>query len=154
MKFKKNIYQIKQTGLRFGKNIIVTDNMNWSAEEIYNIYHDRHYIENQFRQSKNPYQAAIMPTYHWTDSKLRLFYFTCVVTLSYLQILENRLQAAGLSITAGKANEIMKTLHVSYVWMKREKKPIRMIDETTPEQKEILNALGFDNFDSCALQMK
>jgi len=153
MQFRKNVYREKLTRLHFGKNIIVTDNMNWTTEEIYTAYLDRCYLENQFRNSKSPYQSAIIPSYHWTDNMVKIFYFTCVVALSYMRLLEIRLKEAGCPMTACRANEIMKTLHTTYVWMKGKKSPVRMIDEPDEDQKVVLNALGYTIKDGCALQI-
>jgi len=144
MQFRKDVYREKVARLRFGKNIIVTDNMSWSDEEIYTAYLDRCYLENQFRNSKSPYQAAMIPSYHWTDNMLKIFYFTCVAALSYLRLLEIRLKEAGCPMTARRANDIMKNLHTTYVWMKGKKNPVRMLDEPNEMQKVVLNALGYE----------
>ena len=151
MEFGKNGREERAVRQRFGKNIIVTDNMEWSTEDIYTAYLDRNNIEQEFRKSKNHYQAAMMPAYHWTDKMLRVFYFTCVVALSYMRLLEMRLAEAGSPMSARRANEVMKTLHTTYVWMKGKKNPVRMIDEPTGEQMAILNALGYSYKDGCAL---
>jgi len=154
MQFRKNVYRETIARQRFGKNIIVTDNMDWSTEDIYTAYLDRNELEQEFRKSKSHYQAAMIPTYHWTDNKLKVFYFTCVVALSYLRLLEMRLADAGVSMSAKRATEIMKKLHTTYIWMKGKKNPVRMIDEPTEEQMVVLNALGYTYKDGCALQIQ
>lgn len=152
MSFRQNVYELKKARKRFGKNVIVTDRMEWSAEEIYRAYNDRTGIEDQFRRMKSPFQVSISPAYHWTDQKLRIFYFTCVVALSYLRILELKLARVGVKMTAEKANEAMKSFHSSLIWNKGKKKPERMIDVPTNEQNVVLNALGYVFKDGCVLQ--
>ena len=153
MEFGRNAEEEKVVRQRFGKNIIVTDNMEWSTEEIYTAYLDRNNLEQEFRKSKSHYQTAMMPSYHWTDNMLRVFYFTCVVALSYMRLLEMRLAEAGVAMSARRANDVMKTLHISYVWMKGKKNPVRMIDVPTEEQTAVLNALGYTYKDGCALHV-
>jgi transposase len=144
MQFHKNTYKEKLAHQRFGKNIIVTDNMEWSAEEIYGAYLDRSNLEDQFRRAKSHYQTSLMPSFHWTDHMLRIFYFTCVVALSYMRLLEIRLAKAGVSMSAKRATEIMKTLHTTYIWMKGQQNPERMVDEPSSDQEVVLKALGYE----------
>ena len=53
MRFRKDAHQVKQKLLMFGKNIIITDNTDWTTREILEASLDRWQIEDRFRQSKN-----------------------------------------------------------------------------------------------------
>jgi len=45
MNFRKNHYRISRHVNRFGKNIILTDNMGWSTDEIVRASLDRYVVE-------------------------------------------------------------------------------------------------------------
>lgn len=65
MGFRKNFYRIGRTINRFGKNIIVTDNMDWSTDEIARASLDRYMVEKAFRQTKD--QVSLFPVRHRAD---------------------------------------------------------------------------------------
>jgi hypothetical protein len=80
-------YTVKQEVLdeleaRMGLRILMTDRHDWSTEEIIRAYHGQSTIEQAFKELKNPYHLAIRPQYHWTDQKVHVHYFICV--LGYL----------------------------------------------------------------------
>ncbi len=65
----------------FGRNVIVTDNHDWSTEEIVQLSLDRSGVENEFRSSKASEHVRVNPMYHWTDGKIRCHILTCVIAL-------------------------------------------------------------------------
>lgn len=142
MSFQKNRTEIAQAIARFGKNIIITDNHTLSTEEIAQYSLDRHKIERQFRQSKSPL-ASIAPTYHWTDSKIRCHYFACVIALTVLGLIELWVQKKGITLSGTKVIKDMDELHSSFVWMKGQKNPHRLIDEPNEIQARVLHAFGY-----------
>ena len=60
----------------------MTNRHNWSTASIIGAYHGQSKIENAFKNLKNPYHLAITPQFHWTDHKIRVHMFICV--LGYL----------------------------------------------------------------------
>jgi len=152
MAFQLNRYQVESQLRRFAKTILITDHRHWTPEEIYQAYMDRHIIEDQFRRSKNPFQVALMPQYHWTDSKIRIHVFVCIVALSYLTLLQQRLKKAAMSISIREAMEELRSLRTAIYWMPNERKPRRLLEEPNPTQLAILQALGFQVKDGRVLQ--
>src|SRR3990170_2339526 len=53
MSFRKDPYQVGKSEALFGRNVIVTDNHDWTTEEIVRHSLDRYRIEKQFRASKS-----------------------------------------------------------------------------------------------------
>ena len=53
-------------------------------------------VEDRFRQSNDEDLVSVRPIRHWTDSKIRLHLFTCVVAMTYLRRLELKLAASPL----------------------------------------------------------
>lgn len=142
--FRKSYYRIGKYIEKFGKNIIITDHMDWNTDEIVRASLDRYMVENAFRQSKDDDLVSVMPVRHWTDSKIKCHILTCVIALTYLRLIENRLHRANLSITAASAMEQMHRLHSCLCWTSSERKVQRVIEEPSAVQAEIIKTFGYE----------
>jgi transposase len=119
-----------------------SDNMDWDTEQIVQASLDRYMVEKSFRNSKDDDLLGMMPMRHWTDSKIRCHILTCIITLSYLRLVEIRLKQAGCPMSAATAMENMHRLHSCLLWSAGKGKPARMIEEPTEIQAQILKAFG------------
>lgn len=63
----------------FGKRILMSDQHDWTSEEIILAYRSQYGLEAAFRQVKDPIHLAVRPQFHWTDQKLRVHIFICMV---------------------------------------------------------------------------
>lgn len=143
MNFRKNHYRIGRHIDRFDKNIIITDNADWSTDDIVNASLDRWTVEDGFRQSKNDDLVAMMPLRHWTDSKIKCHIFTCIAAYALLRLIEIKLRRAGSTLTAQAAMKQMNQLHSVLMWLPKRKTPERMLEESDEEQAQILSAFGW-----------
>ena len=82
-----------------GKTILFTDNHEWSDEEIVRAYRSQYKIEHAFRDMKNPHFLGWNPRLHWTDQKIRVHAFYCVMALTLVSLLKRELASKGLSIS-------------------------------------------------------
>lgn len=82
----------------FGRSLLLTDRDDWSDTEIIAAYHALNRNEAAIRRVKNTDYLAARPIYHWTDQKIRVHLFCCVLAL----LLTNTIwqQAAQHAITA------------------------------------------------------
>ena len=142
--FAKDYYRIGRYLERFGKNLIVTDHDDWSTDEIVRASVERYIVEKSFRQSKDDDLVGVMPLRHWTDGKIRCHILTCIITLTYLHLLEIRLHKARLEFSAAAAMEQMRKLHSCLCWEDGRSKPVRMIEEPTENQAAIMAAFGYE----------
>jgi transposase len=142
MSFRKDPYRVNRKQAMFGKNIIITDNTDWTTREIVEASLDRWQVEDRFRLSKNDDIVSTRPIRHWTDSKIRCHLFTCVAAMTYLRRLELKLSAAGVNRTAENVMEDMQHLHSVLTLNKGSIKPIRRLETPTKTQSEVLTALG------------
>lgn len=62
-----------------GWRILMTDRHDWDTVQIIQAYHGQANIENIFRNVKNPYHLAVRPQFHWTDQKIAVHFFMCVI---------------------------------------------------------------------------
>ncbi|NUN22848.1 MAG: IS1634 family transposase [Candidatus Jettenia caeni] len=63
----------------FGRRILMTNRHQWSTEEIILAYWGQHKVEYIFKNLKNPFHLSLRPQYHWTDHKIEVHGFLCVL---------------------------------------------------------------------------
>lgn len=143
MRFRKDYYRIGKYCDKFGKNILITDNMDWETGQIVQASLDRYMVENSFRTSKDDDLVGMMPVRHWTDSKIRCHILTCIIALSYLRLIEIRMQRAKSKMMAATVMTNMHRLHSCLVWKSKQKTPVRLVEEPTKTQAQILKAFGY-----------
>jgi transposase len=151
MSFRKDPYRVSRKQAMFGKNIIITDNTDWTTREIVEASLERWQVEDRFRLSKNEDLVGTRPIRHWTDSKIRCHLFTCVAAMTYLRRLELKLSAAGVCRTAEDVMDDMQHLHSVLTLNKGSRKPMRRLETPTKTQSEVLKALGHRIDDSGVL---
>ena len=64
---------------KLGFRIIMTNRHNWTSEEIIKAYHGQSFIESTFKNMKDQTHLSFKPQFHWTDQKIRVHYFCCVI---------------------------------------------------------------------------
>jgi len=65
-----------------GFRILMTDRHDWQSADIVEAYYGQAAVEGAFKNIKNPYHLALTPQHHWTDQKIIVHNFMCV--LGYL----------------------------------------------------------------------
>lgn len=85
-----------------GKTILFTDNDSWTNEEIVAGYRSQHHIESAFRDMKNPHFLGWSPMFHWTDSKIRVHAFYCVLALTLTSLLQRTLHQRGVDLSMAR----------------------------------------------------
>src|SRR5881296_839310 len=85
---------------RLGRTVLLTNRMDWTAEQVVNAYSGQQQIEQVFRGLKDGDWLGWGPMYHWTDSKIRVHAFYCMLGISLLKYIHRQSQAAwpGLSM--------------------------------------------------------
>lgn len=142
MSFRKNAYMVSRKEAMFGKNIIITDNKDWSTREIVEANTDRWQVESRFRLSNDEELVSARPIRHWTDSKIRCHLFTCMVAMTYLRRIELKMAAAGIHRTAEDIMEDMQNLHYVLTLRNGARKPVRRLETPSKTHAEVLSAFG------------
>lgn len=91
--------------LQFGKTILFTDNSDWPDEQIVLAYRSQYHIEDAFKQMKNPHFLGWSPMYHWTDSKIQVHAFYCVLALLLTSLLQRELARKGEPLSINRMLE-------------------------------------------------
>jgi transposase len=91
--------------VQFGKTILFTDNADWTEEQIVLAYRSQYHIEDAFKQMKNPHFLGWSPMFHWTDSKIQVHAFYCVLALLLTSLLQRELAQKGEPLSINRMLE-------------------------------------------------
>lgn len=80
---------------KLGRVVLITDRDDWSTAEIIDAYHGQSGVEAVFAHLKDPMHLALRPQFHWTDQKLHVHVFICILGYLLAQTLFLRAQRAG-----------------------------------------------------------
>jgi len=67
---------------KLGFRILMTDRHDWPTADIIQAFYNQAHVERAFKNVKNPYHLAVRPQFHWTNQKIAVHFFMCV--LGYL----------------------------------------------------------------------
>lgn len=95
-------------GQYFGLRVLVTDRAAWTTAEIVAAYRGQSRVEAAFRDLKSPGMLATRPQFHWTDHKLRVHIFVCVLAYLLVTLLHRR--ARQRAAFAGNAQRLLAEL--------------------------------------------
>lgn len=84
---------------RCGKTLLFTDRDEWTTEEIVAAYRGQAHIEATFRDMNHWDFLRWMPMYHWTDQKIRVHAFYCVLALMLVGVLRKQVSSAGIDLS-------------------------------------------------------
>lgn len=84
---------------RFGRTTLVTNRLDWSAAQVATAYNGQQHAERVFRGLKGGDWLGLGPLHHWTDSKIRVHAFYCMLGVSLLQYLHRKAQTAWPTLT-------------------------------------------------------
>lgn len=135
----------------FGRRILMTDRHDWSTEEIILAYRSQTKVEYAFRNLKNPFHGAFQPSYHWTDQKLQVHAFICV--MAYLMMMVTLLKVKRLRDYPHSVHHLMEQLKAIRLASLLEKKEGRggrvkvdyRLEEIPEEVKPLAQALNLTN---------
>jgi transposase len=74
----------------FGLRVLITDRAEWTTAQIIEAYRGQSKVEAAFRDLKDPRMLATRPQFHWTDQKLHVHAFICVLAYLLITLLHRR----------------------------------------------------------------
>jgi transposase len=93
-----------------GKTVLFTDRSDFSNEQIITAYRSAWHIEAAFRQMKNPHHLAVRPMFHWTDDKIRVHIFICMLAYRLCSLLQKELFDSGISASINRLLDEMASI--------------------------------------------
>ena len=132
-----------------GKTLLFTDRHEWSDEDIVKAYRGQHHVESAFRQMKDPHHLAFRPTHHWTDQKLKVHAFYCVVAFTLTALLQREVDAAGIELSVPRLlDELGGIREVQVLTQSRRGRPRthRVHSELNNVQERLYDALQLERY--------
>ncbi len=125
-----------------GKNLIFTDRAGWSDAQIVSGYRAQHHVERAFRDLKDTRHIAIRPQFHWTDQKIAVHVFICVLALMLQTLLHRRVREKGLALSCPEMlRELAAIREVAIVYADRRKKGAPKMQMTLSHLSDIQKKL-------------
>ena len=137
--------------LQFGKTILFTDNSDWTEEQIVLAYRSQYHIEDAFKQMKNPHFLGWSPMFHWTDSKIQVHAFYCVLALLLTSLLQRELARKGEPLSINRMLEELAGIRETLVVYprrqgQRQAPTATCLTRMTVLQQRIFSLLGLQRF--------
>lgn len=134
---------------RLGRTILLTNRLDWTAEQVVAGYSGQQQIERVFRGLKDGAWLGWGPMHHWTDSKIRVHAFYCMLGISLLQSVHKQAQAAWQGISIEQLLEELRQIQ-QFVLLyppQGQKGPPRtttVLSKQTLPQRSLAQVLGLD----------
>ena len=138
---------------RLGRTVLVTNRFDWTAEQVVTAYSGQQHIEQVFRGLKDGQWLGWGPMYHWTDQKIRVHAFYCMLGISLLQYVRRQAEAAwpGLS-TEELLDQLRQIQKYNLLYPPQgDKGPNRVatvLSKQTLIQQSLVKVLGLDQLGS------
>lgn len=95
---------------RLGRTMLMTNRVNWTAEQVVGGYGGQQQVEKIFRGLKDGDWLNWGPMYHWTDSKIRVHAFYCMLGISLLNYLHAQVQKVCPQITVEQLKDELEDI--------------------------------------------
>ncbi|MBI4169519.1 MAG: transposase, partial [Acidobacteria bacterium] len=135
-----------------GKRILFTDNHAWSTEDIVLGYRSQYHVEAAFRQMKNPAFVSFCPVRHWTDQKIEVHAFYCVLALLLASLLRREVARQDIRLTVDalldQLQGIQEVINLYTPEGQRGGRPraVRVLTGLTRLQQQLYRTLNLDRF--------
>ncbi len=133
----------------FGKRILFTDRDEWPVAKVVAAYRSQSEVEADFRQMKDSKVVSFSPMFHWTDQKIRVHVFYCVLALAVARLMRREAARAGLSMSV---REVLASLAgieetvLLYPSTGGRPRARRMLTEMDPIQSRLYELFGLDTY--------
>jgi len=147
-------FEIDQSAMKkiedkLGFRIIMTNRHDWTSQDIIKGYQGQSFIENAFKNIKNPMHLAITPEFHWTDQKIKIHFFTCVMGYMLTTILWKKIKNLDYSGSMNNFLDILTEIRLTNIleYIGNKNKPLvkYQIEHMDEQEEKFFKALdGFD----------
>ena len=130
----------------FGKRILITDRHDWSDTEILLAYRGQSRVESSFRQLKDDEHLAVRPQYHWTDQKIHVHTFLCLLGFLLGRVVEREARTLGHTEGLSGLLDLLGTVRLAMVLTPSGKRGGRprctwQLEQADPEALRLLRHL-------------
>jgi transposase len=129
---------------RFGKTLIFTDRYDLTAAEVAQAYTDRNEVERLFGEMNDPATVPFRPVRHWTDQKIVVHAFICILGLLLLKLLQLKLKQQGISLSLELIKDELSDIRLG-LWVARSGKLFRIMSDLSKLQTKMFDILSLQN---------
>jgi len=129
---------------RFGKTLVFTDRTDLTALEVVQAYTDRNEVEQLFGEMNDPTTVPFQPVRHWTDQKIVVHAFICVLGLLLLKLLQLRLKEKGVTLSLEIIKDELSSVQLG-LWVTRSGKLLQIISDRSKLQENMFRILSLQN---------
>jgi transposase len=133
----------------FGKRILFSDKDRAPRAVIVADYRSQEAAEGDFRQMKDPKVVSFSPMFHWTDQKIRVHVFYCVLALTVARLMVREAGAHGMHMSVRELldnlAEIQETV-LLYQGDRGRPRARRMLTEIDPTGRRLYDLFGLDAY--------
>ena len=125
---------------QFGKRILFTDRHDWAPAQVVAGYRSQSEAESDFRQMKDPTVVGFSPMFHWTDQKIRVHLFYCVLALPVAHLMRREAERAGLHLSVRELLTDLAGIEETVLLYPGERgrpRAQRILTDTTPTQRRL-----------------
>ena len=134
----------------FGKRILFTNRDAWSPAEVVAAYRSQSGVESGFRQLKDPQVVSFSPMHHWTDSKIRVHVFYCVLALTIAHLMRRQAEKAGLHLSVrdllAELSGIQETVLLFHDGGKGRPRAQRLLTDANPTQRQLADLFNIHRY--------
>ena len=134
----------------FGKRILFTNRDAWTTAEVVAAYRSQSEVESGFRQLKDPHVVSFSPMHHWTDSKIRVHVFYCVLALTIAHLMRRETTRAGLDLSVRELITqlagIQETVLLYHDGGKGRPRAQRMLTEMDDTQQQLADLFAISRY--------
>ena len=128
---------------RLGRRLLVTNRSDWSTAQIIRAYRAQAKVEYAFRNLKNPMHLAIRPQYHWTDQKIEVHFFICVLGyLLTMAVYTQARQKTNYRRNPGHLLDELRSIRLCSMLKKKGRKASYQLERMSPATARVAHALG------------
>lgn len=151
LQYHINYDRLKAIEEQLGFRILMTNRGEWNTQEIIKAFYDQSLVEGAFKEMKNPHHMAIRPQYHWTDQKIRVHFFICVLgyllsTLVWKKLKEKTGYKNSMNTMLNTLNNIRLATILENTQKPGKIKAQYKLEEMEEHEKQIIEALNLTDF--------
>jgi len=133
----------------FGKRILFTNRHNWPVVDVVAAYRTQPDVEGSFRQLKDPHVVSFSPMHHWTEQKIKVHAFYCVLALQIAHLMRRQTHQAGLDLSVRGLLAALAGIQETVLLYQADRgrpRARRMLTDMSPTQQQLYDLFDLDRY--------
>ncbi len=133
----------------FGKRVLFSDKDTAQVGVIVADYRSQEAVEADFRQMKDPKVVSFSPMFHFTDHKIRVHAFYCVLALMVARLMVREADHHGIHMSVRELLDTLAGIQETVLLYQGERgrpRARRMLTEQDPTQQRLSDIFGLDAY--------